>query len=675
MNTGKYKILELLEFTNLDQFIIPEIQRDYVWGKTEVVELLDSLKDSYDNGGGDLPYLGFIYAYQDKDYVYKYFLVDGQQRMTTVFILLLSCYQLRKSKVPDYIIKNGKLKIDYKVRQITHDFLFDLVSYIKVNFEKSELKIEDQVWYHKGYENDITIINISQNYYTIKDWLINILGENQIDSFLKFVENTAEISYFNIDEGRQGEELYIYMNSRGRNLEANETLKAKYLNKLTDENEKTTWGAKWENWQDFFWKHKGSNSDADENFNEFLRRVQIINMCELQQTSDKIIDFAISNVSKNIRIDLLPDTLTELEKYFEAYKWLVETDFIITFFNQYESENYLLETPSMGRLIYYFRILPIMTFVSRVDKINQNLCLRFIRFFYNISRKTNVSKDISNQLPIAIRLVSEYCKNNKGNYDITDLIEYQKGRTVIINDEEVLKLELYKRYIDVSQRQYLEQIFWKVEDHPVFNGEITFLLEEFYTVENKQFDLSNFEKTWKLFEKLFDNSNDQLITIALLYYGNTWERVSPLYYDNYNCQNWNWLVRQHEGKYLMTLLKDLLKMENGIDEIIKIKIKDYFTKNNIDSIEKIKDIFGLFDQMKVLVALDYYSNRIIWRKYACIADDLNYTYEDIPFFKRDKRIFNIKRYIRNGSQGRIIALMNEILQSDLKLNEILALIF
>ena len=171
-----------------------------------------------------------------------------------------------------------------------------------------------------------------------------------------------------------------------------------------------------------------------------------------------------------------------------------------------------------------------------------------------------------------------------------------------------------------------------------------FLLNEYHLKDQNIFDLSGYKRTWCIFVELFnkENSNNSQITRALLYCGNTWERVTPFYYNNYNCQNWNWLVRADAGKYLLTLLKDMHgKSADFLDDIIKLKIKDFFTKNGLNSIEKMKSVERLFDQVRVLAAIDFFSNRILWERYGHLAEDINYTYEDTPFFDRDRIIFNI----------------------------------
>lgn len=674
MDTGKYKLLEILEFQNLDQLIVPEIQRDYVWEKKDVLDLLESIKDGFRGAKEDIPYLGFIYAYNDKDYVYKYFIVDGQQRLTTVYLLLLACHQKLNKKLTDYLLKTEKLKLDYKVRQATHDFLTDFVNHCRYNPNDFEFNIEDQIWYHKEYENDRTICNIIKNFAAIRGWLNNIEQE-QMAEFLKFVEEKVELSYFNIENGREGEELYIYMNSRGRQLEVNETLKAKFLEKFVDSEKKEEWGKKWEEWQDFFWKYRGDNPDADTGFNEFLRRIQIINMCDLGKTNDVVSTFASMKSNQNLDIDLLPPTMAEIDNYFQAFKWLVESERVCAFFEQYESNVFFTSTPDAERRqVYYLRSLPILALLGRTNLKDEDVIIRFIRFFYNVARKVNVRKDISGQFSSAIKLMLEYGKNKDSEYDVYDLINYSKGRTVLIDEEEILKLNLYKDQHSITTRLELENLFWAAEDHPILNGEIFFLLEKYYNKENNILDLCNYKKTWSVFNALFvkENENNAQISRALLYYRITWIRASPWYYNNYNCQDWSALVRDEKSQYLLKLLEDMHeKPVDYLDIIVKRKAKGYFNSKNLTSIEDIKSVQSLFDQVRVLAAIDYYSVKRLWKNDGYIAEDTRFTYGDTAFFTNDKRIFNVARYINDGSQGRVLKILSKILTDENRLKEIL----
>ena len=97
MNTGRYNLIELLNNNEIDQIIIPEIQRDYVWKEENVISLLESIwsnfkekksiqlniKDGEDHVDENMKeflskeyskirhatQIGFIYAYHDVEYV------------------------------------------------------------------------------------------------------------------------------------------------------------------------------------------------------------------------------------------------------------------------------------------------------------------------------------------------------------------------------------------------------------------------------------------------------------------------------------------------------------------------------------------------------------------------------------------------------------------------------
>ena len=77
----------------LDSFyVVPDYQRDYVWQESHVLTLLEDIKSNIDFDPEDVesdPYfIGSIVVFStpQKDGG-KYLLIDGQQRMTTIFLL------------------------------------------------------------------------------------------------------------------------------------------------------------------------------------------------------------------------------------------------------------------------------------------------------------------------------------------------------------------------------------------------------------------------------------------------------------------------------------------------------------------------------------------------------------------------------------------------------------
>jgi hypothetical protein len=150
MRTGKYCFKDLFNNRYIDQIIVPEIQRDYVWQYEQVAGLLSSLVNDFTKFQHyQLPKdlteevqlqsdfeefykkrkyssnIGFIYAYCDEELVGRYFIIDGQQRITTIFLMLL-CLSNRNESLRSrfrgtYMFEGGQ-KLDYRVREHAQTF-------------------------------------------------------------------------------------------------------------------------------------------------------------------------------------------------------------------------------------------------------------------------------------------------------------------------------------------------------------------------------------------------------------------------------------------------------------------------------------------------------------------------------------------------------------------------
>lgn len=103
--------IESINFLKGKSFFVPGYQRGYRWGEEQIQALLDDLKNYYESGNSSPYYLQPIIV-KKKDPSssdVKYEVIDGQQRLTTIWLLLFHCYRL-----------NGKeedpFNIDYETR-------------------------------------------------------------------------------------------------------------------------------------------------------------------------------------------------------------------------------------------------------------------------------------------------------------------------------------------------------------------------------------------------------------------------------------------------------------------------------------------------------------------------------------------------------------------------------
>lgn len=110
MEGSKIQLNELVVGKIQGKFYIPSYQRGYRWDETQVRALLD---DIYDSNGK--PYcLQPLVVRKDED---RYEVIDGQQRLTTVYII----YKYMVKRWPDYIEDIG-YTLSYETRKENVDF-------------------------------------------------------------------------------------------------------------------------------------------------------------------------------------------------------------------------------------------------------------------------------------------------------------------------------------------------------------------------------------------------------------------------------------------------------------------------------------------------------------------------------------------------------------------------
>lgn len=115
MNAKEGLITRLLEGSD-KKFIIPVYQRPYSWKKENCALLFQDLMTTYRKGYDKHFFGGIVYVANDIGGVKEHIIIDGQQRITTVSILLLA--------IRNYIIENN-IETDVNTRKITNAFLSD----------------------------------------------------------------------------------------------------------------------------------------------------------------------------------------------------------------------------------------------------------------------------------------------------------------------------------------------------------------------------------------------------------------------------------------------------------------------------------------------------------------------------------------------------------------------
>jgi len=699
MKAGKYSVKELCNNRYVEQIIIPEIQRDYVWGKKEVEGLLNSIKEDFVEfkKGIELNLIpqedeeikrafeqyykkqkyscniGFIYAYNDPEYSGKYFLIDGQQRLTTIYLLLLVLAS-EKSEFRDKFIKlytlNGLPIIDYRVREASHFLLKEVVS----NYSDKGIDIKNQSWFYKDYESDKTICSIVENIEVIKRFLIK---EDIInDDFINYVQDYIEFWYFDTNISEQGEELYIYMNARGEQMQENENVKADLLGKLKTSVESTltlselknNWGSKWEEWQQFFWVNRKDNSNADKGFNEFINCIAGL---ENYLQSSKLIyskeDFENNERGKKYQIaysDILnqfeENGLEKLLGYIEGLTYFFNKENITKFKSNYNNITWIekclseilsilnttstnwfadIKDPNRGlehsRMVFIWSLLHYMNTRDKVSRTNTEN-FRVLRLYY--VRFKNYNRSV---LSIAV--------------DIKNINQYGPCKIVGI-EEENKKNSWYTDKINPNEIREFEELIWSIEDHPLnldgrdakaincshlidFDKEPS--IEDLKLIRDKFYELFPLSQNGKIEEINFK----KLINI-LLFHGEFWERVSPWYCYNYYFGNWKKIIRNIDTK------SDVFK--NFFDD---------FKNKSLDNLhnEKIVAFDVDFSTKDFAQQIKWYVSQL---KEASWSQGLYIVYEHYNYPNPDSKFFNTKAILntKGDFKGGAPQMLSELLQ-------------
>ena len=81
----QFKYLDLENcFKNF--YIVPDYQREYIWEERQVNQLLSDVFDEFDNNRFKEYFIGSTVVFKDNNGVYE--LIDGQQRTTTLFLII-----------------------------------------------------------------------------------------------------------------------------------------------------------------------------------------------------------------------------------------------------------------------------------------------------------------------------------------------------------------------------------------------------------------------------------------------------------------------------------------------------------------------------------------------------------------------------------------------------------
>ncbi len=205
---ARLSIKELFE--TKDEYIIPIYQRNYAWTDTEVEQLIDDIRR---HTQGQY-YLGSLTVKKRTDGRFE--VIDGQQRLTTLYLLL----SVLKSPF--------NLELSFEHRKAS----------------SNELSIVKQ----NGELTDTNGSQIATIYHYLQSNAKKLFGSDNTNqqNFLEKLLTTVQIIRTEIPENTDLNQYFERMNNRGEQLEHHEVIKAKLMSQLrNDKDDQAVFSAIW----------------------------------------------------------------------------------------------------------------------------------------------------------------------------------------------------------------------------------------------------------------------------------------------------------------------------------------------------------------------------------------------------------------------------------------------
>ena len=503
VNMGKViNEVSLLELFRSNNLVIPEIQREYVWGDKKIgkrvldgflrdflksvqrfanarevlVQKSDKLKEQVrqflvESGYGNVKderlaafsdgvtcdensnegimlnsKVGFVYAYIPgfaKDGVERIlpaYLIDGQQRVTTFFLiwLHLASKANEKASFKDSIrYGSPSLAFDFKVRPLTHEFLNQLVKEVIESDTFDFSNITDATWFLSDYRHDVSVMSMVN---ALESW-DSVWSKSHLDAGVAYEYLTRHVTFwlFVMNETVQGERLYITMNGRGKNLSEDEIIRAKVFRDAvmgSPQHTATEVGSLFEKMTDFFWTHRVTGElTADKGMKKFFRWVHLLERFEAERNVQGMPEFsaALRNDGKDGKWFELDEKMFGLDEETGATRItfeLIKSTFDslkILYRSDSPTQPYLrpsvLEADDRSDAFQQdcFVLLPLLHWRNKVQHKMESRVIdlalaQLARYLRKMATKEDVSRAPAEAVPNALKLADAFIQFNSGDF-------------------------------------------------------------------------------------------------------------------------------------------------------------------------------------------------------------------------------------------------------------------
>ena len=474
----------------LQKIIIPIIQRDYAQGRDnpDVVRVRERFIEALYKAVTENPItLDFVYGDIDKEG--NMTPLDGQQRLTTLF--LLHWYAAKKENIvkDDYDFLE---KFSYETRYSARNFCHKLVNY-NPEFKKDSLSEEiiDQAWFPLDWKNDPTISSMLR----MLDAIHNRF-KSMTDLWNKLKERCITFYFLPIKDMGLTDELYIKMNSRGKPLTLFEHFKAELereIRNIDDELADKIMRKIDIDWTDLLWKYRNSNTGSlDDNIidDEFLRYFKFI--CDVIYYRKEISAgnrgkdvFELLDLYSSSKSQDAEENIKTLERFFDCWlnipKYSSPEEFLSSFMADTHENGKILVKFASGSNIFkdclhtysdrgkfplnrFVLLYAITTYLQNLDKVTESDFKRRIRIVNNLiqnSRDEISDRQDRNRMPAILKQTEAIILTGTVNEDISSNFNVHQ----IFEEKKKIKY--------LESHPNMASVMFELEDHDLLKGQIS----------------------------------------------------------------------------------------------------------------------------------------------------------------------------------------------------------
>lgn len=519
-------------------FVIPVYQRNYSWRTEECEKLFEDLLDSLRTNKRH--YFGNIVYYVLDSIVWQGYselaLIDGQQRVTTIMLLLAAI----RDTEPD----------EAKRKAITETYLLNRNSTTKERVKLKQIESDRDIYESiiNGNFDESTDSNAGRNYKTFK----RLIGNSDVstDDLLKAINNLEVVALdLRLNENKERSEspqiIFESINATGKSLSTADLLRNYLLMGINDADQELYYKDYW------LTVEKGIGND---NISDFINKYLIMKIGDAINKNTEYAEFK-KYLSKN-KISVI-DALKDLAHYSKYYSWILQPSLAEKFSSNTASrlmDLKELKTSSMAPLLLFILEKADDENISEFNATELNNALSALESWGFRVRVSGLLTSGAFNTISSTSILNTLKKSEECDYDEQIIYELSNYRTQDIwpTDEEFMeafkKYNFYKTYKDYVQRKLENAIS---NDHHNWKPDsIEHIMPETLSADWKKRLGENYAEIHGEYLHTIGNlsplnqrdnsinSNDPFKTKLPQYKNSSWRLTRDVWEDFHNVEDW-----------------------------------------------------------------------------------------------------------------------------------------